>query len=28
MMMALRDEVGFYIRRDLFTKVLQLAGED
>ena len=28
MMIALRDEVGFYIRRDLFTKVLHLAGED
>ncbi|HSS48261.1 MAG TPA: DUF3368 domain-containing protein [Thermoanaerobaculia bacterium] len=28
MMIALRDEVGFYIRRDLFAKVLQLAGED
>ena len=28
MMIVLRDEVGFYIRRDLFAKVLQLAGED
>jgi predicted nucleic acid-binding protein len=28
MMIALRDEVGFYIHRDLFLKILQLAGED
>ena len=28
MMIALRDEVGFYIHRNLFLKVLQLAGED
>lgn len=27
MMIALRDEVGFYIHRDLFFKVLQLSGE-
>jgi predicted nucleic acid-binding protein len=27
MMIALRDEVGFYIRRDLFAKILHLAGE-
>jgi uncharacterized protein len=27
MMIALRDEVGFYIHRDLFLKVLQLAEE-
>jgi predicted nucleic acid-binding protein len=28
MMIVLRAEVGFYIRRDLFAKVLHLAGED
>jgi predicted nucleic acid-binding protein len=27
MMIALRDEVGFYIRRDLFAEILHLAGE-
>jgi uncharacterized protein len=28
LMMALRDEVGFYIHQGLFQKVLHLAGED
>jgi len=28
LMMALRDEVGFYIHQSLFQKVLHLAGED
>jgi uncharacterized protein len=28
LIMALRDEVGFYIHQGLFQKVLHLAGED
>jgi len=27
-MIALRDEVGFYIQRSLYEKILHLAGED